>query len=288
MLVIKELFYFWILLLVVFVADIADGTEDEGYEYAEEFDDVWEYEEDEFEQAELTEEEQEVQLEAELELMESDTVLWMNATYAPLTYANGDDWRIVAGREKREENIAIVEYTLERDWGIYDRYSAIETIERLKENGHTKRFQELVSYWEGKPVGEDIRYESVEDMDEDTKARALIVKEMMDAGYASDYIKAWDLCRVNQLYADCYLLGYMTFEEAMDCSLENSKKLQKMYNSWEDMVNAYMMGYRFWSCDLEYSEFGPTAFRYMCYEDLRDMYDSPYDIDWNHYLEKTW
>ena len=45
MLVIKELFYFWILLLVVFVADIADGTEDEGYEYAEEFEDVWEYEE---------------------------------------------------------------------------------------------------------------------------------------------------------------------------------------------------------------------------------------------------
>ena len=37
-----------------------------------------------------------------------------------------------------------------------------------------------------------------------------------------DAITAFDLCRINQLCGDYYVCGYMTYEETMDISLENS------------------------------------------------------------------
>ncbi|MDE7286952.1 MAG: hypothetical protein K2N55_08965, partial [Lachnospiraceae bacterium] len=42
----------------------------------------------------------------------SDTVLWFNATYAPLTYSNGWDWRLVGGVLPTEEMIKIKQYGL--------------------------------------------------------------------------------------------------------------------------------------------------------------------------------
>lgn len=41
-----------------------------------------------------------------------DTVLWFNATYAPLTYSNGGDWRIVGGLELSDENETLTRETL--------------------------------------------------------------------------------------------------------------------------------------------------------------------------------
>ncbi|MDE6601110.1 MAG: DUF1266 domain-containing protein [Lachnospiraceae bacterium] len=37
----------------------------------------------------------------------------------------------------------------------------------------------------------------------------------------------------------------MDYEEAMDAFPENSLRLQKMYDSWDEMMDAYMMGYQF-------------------------------------------
>ena len=103
-----------------------------------------------------------------------------------------------------------------------------------------------------------------------------------------EYITAWDLCRVNQLYADYYLCGYMTYEEAMDASLENSLVLQGMYDSWEEMMDAYMLGYQFWQGDLAVSEDSPTLKRYHYYEMLDGMPDGPYTLDWDLKLKKSW
>ena len=80
----------------------------------------------------------------------------------------------------------------------------------------------------------------------------------------------------------------MTYEEAMDASLENSLILQKLYPSWEEMVEGYMMGYQFWSRDSDTSDDSPTRERYRFYEMLRQSQDSPYMLDWNMKLEKSW
>ena len=91
-----------------------------------------------------------------------------------------------------------------------------------------------------------------------------------------------------QLYADYYLCGYMTYEEAMDASLTNSLKLQELYDSWEEMMDGYMTGYMFWQGDLMLTDDSPTKERYHYYEILKDMENGPYSLDWNMELEKSW
>ena len=45
---------------------------------------------------------------------------------------------------------------------------------------------------------------------EDNAFRYVIVYFLHQDGLDADCIAAWDLCRVNQLYADFYICGYMT------------------------------------------------------------------------------
>ena len=80
----------------------------------------------------------------------------------------------------------------------------------------------------------------------------------------------------------------MTYEEAMDASLENSLILQKMYSSWDDLVTSYLAGYQFWRSDPMLTDDSPTKERYQCYLDLLKMEDGPYTLDWNLELEKSW
>ena len=74
----------------------------------------------------------------------------------------------------------------------------------------------------------------------------------------------------------------------MDASLENSLILQQMYSSWEEMVEGYMLGYQFWSRDSGTGEDSSTKERYHFYELLRESQDSPYALDWDMKLEKSW
>lgn len=96
------------------------------------------------------------------------------------------------------------------------------------------------------------------------------------------------LCRVNQLYADYYVCGYMDYEEAMDASPEKSLASQRMYGSWEEMMDAYMLGFQFWKGDLAVTEDSPTRESYHYYEMLSSLEDSPFTLDWNMELKKSW
>lgn len=103
-----------------------------------------------------------------------------------------------------------------------------------------------------------------------------------------DVITAWDLCRINELCGDYYICGYMTYEEAMDISLENSLYLQEKYSSWDELMNSYILGYQFWQSDPCATDDSPTLERYRYYELLLEMQDGPYSLDWNMELKKEW
>ncbi|MCM1145303.1 MAG: DUF1266 domain-containing protein [Blautia sp.] len=221
-----------------------------------------------------------------------DTILWFNATYAPLTYSNSGDWKLVAGLEPSGINKELEQYLMERDWDIQDRDSALETIEWLKEEGHRESFREC---------GRELAAMGILDYEEEAFLEALtesgieedlfryvMVYYLYQEGLDEDAIAAWDLCRVNQLYADFYICGYMTYEEAMDASLENSRVLQQMYSSWDELMDSYMLGYQFWQSDPCLTEDSPTMQRYGYYEILCEMDNGPYTLDWNMELEKSW
>lgn len=222
-----------------------------------------------------------------------ETILWFNATYAPLTYSNSCDWKVVGGMDATEYNMEFNKSALSRDWSIEDKASALETVERLKEKGHRAKCRECMEELEEMGILDEkdqgkFNQALMHSGIEENLFRYVIAYNMYHDGRDADYIAAWDLCRANQLYADFYICGYMTYEEAMDASLENSIILQQMYSSWEDMVSAYLLGYQFWQSDLALTEYSPTMQRYQCYLDLLEMEDGPYTLDWDMKLQKSW
>lgn len=222
----------------------------------------------------------------------SDTILWFNATYAPLTYSNGCDWRIVGGMEASTDNIIMMKQGLKASWNIIDRESALKALGNLKERGHRQICREYLEELEELGLLEleekEFRRAFLRSDIEDKDQRYIIAYRMYQAGFDADDMAAWDLCRVNQLCADFYLCGYMTYEEAMNESLDNSRILQKMYSSWDEMLGGYMLGFQFWQRDLEIKEGTATMERYRCCEILKESTDSPYELDWNMELQKSW
>lgn len=221
-----------------------------------------------------------------------DTVLWFNATYAPLTYSNGWDWRLVGGMKPTEENIEIDKYVLQQSWGIHDRETAMEKVEQLKEEGHRATCRKCMEELEKAGLMDleerTFRSKLLQSEFADEPYRYMIAYQMHQAGLDADYMAAWDLCRANQLYAAFYLCGYMTYEEAMDASLENSLILQKMYSSWDEMMDGYLLGYQFWQKDPDTSRDSPTKERRRMYEMMLQSDENPYQLDWDMELEKSW
>lgn len=224
-----------------------------------------------------------------------ETILWFNATYAPLTYSNGWDWRLLAGREPTEENKESTKNLLEYSWSVKDRESALEMTTKLLKDGHRKKCiddTKQMEEWGILELGEEEFVEQLltKELD-DEPGRYAVAYLFHQAGIEPEYMAAWDLCRVNQLYADYYFCGYMSYEEAMDASLANSLNLQELYGSWEEMVEAYLLGYQFWQGDLFADEIGydsPTRERRHYCEMLQEQEDGPYTLDWNMELKKSW
>lgn len=221
-----------------------------------------------------------------------ETIQWFNASYAGLTYSNGWDWHLIGGIEPTEDNIDTADMLLQSSWSVRDRESALETVDSLRTKGHRDKCRECIKQLEDWGLLEvdkkDFLDKLSEKLTDENPGRYVIAYMMHQNGIEPEYIAAWDLCRVNQLYADYYLCGYMSYEEAMDASLENSQRLQEMYGSWEEMMDAYMLGYQFWQGDLAISEDSPALRRYHFYEMLRDMPDGPYTLDWDMQLKKSW
>lgn len=220
------------------------------------------------------------------------TILWFNATYAPLTYSNGCNWRLVGGWEPTEENSEITKTLLQSSWNVKDRETGLETVKNLIQKGHRgkcREYTDQMAEWGLLDLGEEEFIQQIIEKDVGNElGRYAVAYYMYKSRIEPEYMVAWDLCRVNQLYADYYLCGYMTYEEAMDASLTNSLKLQELYDSWEEMMDGYMTGYMFWQGDLMLTDDSPTKERYHYYEILKDMENGPYTLDWNMKLEKSW
>lgn len=228
-----------------------------------------------------------------------ETILWFNATYAPLTYSNGWNWRLLGGREPTEDNRESARDLLEYSWSVKDRESALETTKSLLKNGHRKKcldYTKQMEEWGILELGEEefVRQLLTKELD-DEPGRYAVAYLIHQAGIEPEFMTAWDLCRVNQLYADYYFCGYMTYEEAMDASLANSLNLQALYGSWEEMAEAYLLGYQFWQGDLfanmddqDLKDNSPTQERRHYYEMLQALENGPYTLDWDMELKKSW
>lgn len=219
----------------------------------------------------------------------SDTLRWFNATYALITDLNGGDAGIVAGFKPGTKIEMTMKGVLSRDWEVTDRASLEESIDWLLTEGHN---QDALDYlMESGAEGMD-RAGLITAMDQsgfDSEDKVML-QSIYDAkaAYGEQAIAGWDYSRAMSLIGWGYLAGFYTYEEAMDKSLETAQKIQKIFDSWDDFMNSYFLGYSYWSGN-DPEDISSQAYkRQKLYEELKAEKDGIYSVDWNTSLVKEW
>ncbi len=216
----------------------------------------------------------------------TDTVRWFNAAYAILTSANGWDYNRIGGLPANDSTMAIVQAMLQQSWDVTDRATADETLEWILKEGHSADCIDNMKYLEQngiKEVAEDKRAAFVLENFDVTEEVAQIMANCYAKyeQYGENVIVAWDYSRALSLAAFYYLAGYYTEQEAMDKSLEIATKLQSIYESWDEMMEGYFLGYEYWAEE-------SSEERRAIYEDIKKKEGNPYQVDYKITLEKTW
>lgn len=99
--------------------------------------------------------------------------------------------------------------------------------------------------------------------------------------YGSDAAAGWDYSRAMSLLGYYYLAGYYTEEEALDQSMETAVVIQSIFDSWDDFMESYFLGYEYWAEE-------SSDERRALYEEIKAASDSPFQLDWEMTFEKTW
>lgn len=216
---------------------------------------------------------------------ETDTVQWFNATYAILTYANGQDYNLFGGAEPSSIMEMQYQSLLDNSWEVTDRASADETLDWILTEGHRDDFMitgELLSQVVEECGEEELENYLMQEFDESQEEAQLDAATYeMYKEYGETAIDGWDYCRALSLLSFYYMAGYYTKEEALDKSLEIAETVQPLFGSWDELIDSYLRGYEYWAEE-------DSSERREIYEELLAADDNPFRVDYNITLEKTW
>lgn len=216
----------------------------------------------------------------------TDTIQWINGTYAVLTHLNGWDYTMYGGLALNDESAAISQASLQDWWSVTDRDTAVENLNWILEEGHRTEFAGLMQQLQDEGITEVApeEYEAYLQSDygltaDEAKLYATMYGYFEEFG--PDAIAGWDYSRAMSLLGSYYLAGYYTEQEALDQALEIAATIQPLFTSWDEFMASYMRGYEYWAEE-------SSDERMAVYEELKGFEDSPYKLDWNMTLEKNW
>mgnify|MGYP002512440962 CR=1 FL=1 len=216
---------------------------------------------------------------------ETDTVQWFNASYAIITYLNGQDYNLFGGSEPGKVMEMQYQAMLDSAWGVTDRTTADETLDWILTEGHRDDFMitgELLEQMAQECGEEELENFLIEEFDESPEeAEFDMMAYNMYKEYGETAIDGWDYCRALSLLSFYYMAGYYTKEEALDKSLEIAETVQPLFTSWDELIDSYLRGYEYWAEE-------DSSERREVYEELLAENDNPFRVDYNVTLEKTW
>lgn len=216
----------------------------------------------------------------------TDTIRWFNAAYAVLTDLNGWDYNLFGGLPANEESAGVEQQLLKEWWDVTDKASADSTLDWILTEGHRSDFkanmETLASDGFADVPAED-RVSVLVDTYGQEEEDAQIFANAFDiyTNYGETAIDGWDYCRALSLMGYYYLAGYYTEQEALDKSLEIAQTMQPLFGSWDELMDSYLRGYEYWNGE-------SSDERRSVYEDIKTRDDSPYAVDYNTSLTKTW
>lgn len=177
---------------------------------------------------------------------------WALGTTAIIAKANG--WRLnaIGGGTPSAEHVAEVKGLLKDSWDVYDRTSALSTINWLKNEGHRKSYNEDLKKVLSLPAEENDRIlKQYENRQEEIERYLFLKNHGEEIGDKS--LIAWDYGRLVLVAGTSYICGYITYDEAWKEIMDAARIIQKTYISWEDMAKNYMYGGEYWTGDAYYS-----------------------------------
>lgn len=219
----------------------------------------------------------------------SDTLRWINASCAIVIRLNGGDLDIITGFEPNIMITSGMKTMLERDWDVTDADSLYDTIDWLMNEGHN---QDGLSYLESLNLSGGSREEILASLQAEGASEEDITEIMAvyDAKslYGDAAISGWDYSRAMSMLGWGYLAEYLTYEEAMDKSLELAQIIQPKFESWNDYNESYFYGYSYWSGNSREDTSSNAYQRYQIYEEIKEDENNIYTIDFKSELQKEW
>jgi tetratricopeptide (TPR) repeat protein len=138
---------------------------------------------------------------------------------------------------------AFAAQTLLQDWGIEDRDGFLKTFIDLKYKGYSELYLDFGDSVDKMSDAELAKVKALNPKHRTRKAYEFYKKNKVVL--LGRNLRALDLTRGVQLAGLGYLAGYGSFKETAEHMSDMARDLQRIYNSWEDMLEHALLGLEF-------------------------------------------
>ncbi len=199
--------------------------------------------------------------------LNSNLGLWGRAMGSVLISMNEGSPYYFGGYEASAANKEAAAAILESSWQITSREDLLRQIDELLKTGSRKDY--LREAKEMKQMSEKELKKAMNQLSGPLLIHFELVQRNWE-DWGKSGLMAWDMCRISHLVQWGYIAGYLTLEEAQAMIEPAAKRLQKHFNSWEEVITNWLDGYALYAAiDLE--EAGND------YENRRGIYQSLVD-----------
>ncbi|HJA93541.1 MAG TPA: DUF1266 domain-containing protein [Candidatus Eisenbergiella merdipullorum] len=204
----------------------------------------------------------------------SPTLKWMNAAGSILIAANRGTFRYLGGAAipGGEKNyVPGIKKGLWESWEIQGHEQALEEMKSLVHTGMRARYAEEMRRLEAMYSGyseEELIEEAKKtnpNADEDSYLPRMLLAWRR---YGENALLGWDVGRCCLIVQWCFLCGYLSMEEMLDIGVDAGRLAQKAFQSWEEMMESYLLGTQFWQHEDAGDPRSITAERWALYRDL--------------------
>lgn len=168
------------------------------------------------------------------------------ATCAILTERNHDSHELLGGSFPTSDTVLEQQKLLEKWWGITSREELLQALEWIDQGGHREEFNRMGAALDSL---DDIQIENLKfEMRSDPKVvNKIRVAHMNYKVLEKKSLLGWDYSRYIALCGWGYVAGYLDENEAWEKIMPVARMLQRIFDSWEDVGQNYLIGRQFWS-----------------------------------------
>jgi hypothetical protein len=171
---------------------------------------------------------------------------WALATTAIIFEFNRHRHDLLAGRIATADGQESGRQLLSQWWSVNSRDDLLRMLNWLQFQGHRSEFDQLGRRLDALTDRQFATLETLAQRHPQTLNELQIARKNHEL-LGQKGILAWDLVRYIALCRWGYLTGYLSENEAWDRIMPAALRLQKTFDSWQDLQSNYLIGREYWS-----------------------------------------